>query len=416
MLERPIILHRDAGIGNINYQEPASGGGAPPGFINVAGAEDGLSVNPGQFIVLGQTIGQVGSPAKLLEPREIPLNGNQLNFLTKAGANLEIASGGVAQLFDPGSTGQQFVELITIQGKLPGPNHFGNFQIGWLEQNFVNPDGQIDAVMTTGYNTDGADGKLNPLEASFATVLESHFQQGGVGNGTFEYYLTSDTIGGTIARHMFLVVDKITGAATVEWTLNNFELADTASAGGAVYATLNDAGLSLVGKTNMTVDIKTQTPAADGGLRIQPQVGSNGTTSFVDTSGVATGFFNFLAAAVFSTSNFANGFANYWFQSSAAAGFGFIFINTVVDPNSPLFAIHNTGYVSVFKGLAVGTFNTAPVASALIDLESTTQGFLTSRMTTVQKLAIATPAEGLQVYDLTLHQMSYFNGTTWINF
>jgi hypothetical protein len=37
-------------------------------------------------------------------------------------------------------------------------------------------------------------------------------------------------------------------------------------------------------------------------------------------------------------------------------------------------------------------------------------------MTTVQKLAIASPDEGLQVYDLTLHQMSYFNGTTWVNF
>jgi hypothetical protein len=36
--------------------------------------------------------------------------------------------------------------------------------------------------------------------------------------------------------------------------------------------------------------------------------------------------------------------------------------------------------------------------------------------TTTQKLAIPSPVEGRQVYDITLHQMSYWNGTTWINF
>jgi hypothetical protein len=36
-------------------------------------------------------------------------------------------------------------------------------------------------------------------------------------------------------------------------------------------------------------------------------------------------------------------------------------------------------------------------------------------MTTTQKNAIASPATGLQVYDTTLNQMSYYNGTTWTN-
>lgn len=56
------------------------------------------------------------------------------------------------------------------------------------------------------------------------------------------------------------------------------------------------------------------------------------------------------------------------------------------------------------------------IPSALLSATSTAQGFLPPRMTTTQKLAIATPAEGLQVYDLTLHQMSYYNGSTWVNF
>ena len=59
---------------------------------------------------------------------------------------------------------------------------------------------------------------------------------------------------------------------------------------------------------------------------------------------------------------------------------------------------------------------TEPNASAIVSAFSTTQGVLFPNMTTVQKLAIATPASGLQVYDTTLNQMSYYNGTTWINF
>ncbi len=52
-------------------------------------------------------------------------------------------------------------------------------------------------------------------------------------------------------------------------------------------------------------------------------------------------------------------------------------------------------------------------ATAVLQADSTTQGFLPPRMTTTQKLAITTPTEGLTVYDLTLHKLSVFTGTIW---
>ena len=55
-------------------------------------------------------------------------------------------------------------------------------------------------------------------------------------------------------------------------------------------------------------------------------------------------------------------------------------------------------------------------ASAQFQVDSGTRGVLFPRMTTTQKNAISSPAEGLEVYDLTLHQKSYYNGTTWINY
>ncbi len=74
----------------------------------------------------------------------------------------------------------------------------------------------------------------------------------------------------------------------------------------------------------------------------------------------------------------------------------------------------NTTSTWLGGSLILGT--TTSNASAILQADSTTKGFLPPRMTTAQKNAIATPAAGLQVYDTTLNQMSYYNGTTWINF
>ena len=57
--------------------------------------------------------------------------------------------------------------------------------------------------------------------------------------------------------------------------------------------------------------------------------------------------------------------------------------------------------------------STAQVASAVLEVSSTTKGFLPPRMTTTQKNAIATPAAGLVVYDSTTNKLACYNGTTW---
>jgi hypothetical protein len=55
-----------------------------------------------------------------------------------------------------------------------------------------------------------------------------------------------------------------------------------------------------------------------------------------------------------------------------------------------------------------GTIN----ASAILQADSTTKGFLPPRMTTTQKNAIATPAAGLVVYDTTLNKLCVYT-TAW---
>jgi hypothetical protein len=61
--------------------------------------------------------------------------------------------------------------------------------------------------------------------------------------------------------------------------------------------------------------------------------------------------------------------------------------------------------------LGIGT--TSMDASAQLQADSTTRGFLPPRMTTTQKNAIATPAAGLVVYDNTTNKLCCYNGSTW---
>jgi hypothetical protein len=62
---------------------------------------------------------------------------------------------------------------------------------------------------------------------------------------------------------------------------------------------------------------------------------------------------------------------------------------------------------------SVGVGTTSPNASAILDITSTTKGFLPPRMTTTQKNAIASPAAGLVVYDSTTNKLQCYNGSTW---
>jgi hypothetical protein len=62
---------------------------------------------------------------------------------------------------------------------------------------------------------------------------------------------------------------------------------------------------------------------------------------------------------------------------------------------------------------------TTPAPEAILEIKNGNfnKGFVLPRMTTVQKLAISggTPSVPIMVYDTTINQVSYYNGTTWVN-
>lgn len=66
-----------------------------------------------------------------------------------------------------------------------------------------------------------------------------------------------------------------------------------------------------------------------------------------------------------------------------------------------------------YSNAQVGIGTTNPDDSAMLDIASTTKGFLPPRMTTVQRDAITTPASGLLIFNNTTNQLNYYNGTVW---
>jgi hypothetical protein len=66
---------------------------------------------------------------------------------------------------------------------------------------------------------------------------------------------------------------------------------------------------------------------------------------------------------------------------------------------------------TLFTSLGVGV--ATPEASSLLDVDSTTKGFLPPRMTEAQRDAIGSPSPGLVVYNTNTNALDMYNGSSW---
>jgi len=73
----------------------------------------------------------------------------------------------------------------------------------------------------------------------------------------------------------------------------------------------------------------------------------------------------------------------------------------------------NNYFQSQFTKNVFGAPYTSAESTALVTMESTTQGFLPPRMTTTERDAISSPASGLMVYNTTTNKAQCYNGTAW---
>lgn len=180
--------------------------------------------------------------------------------------------------------------------------------------------------------------------------------------------------------------------ATEQYAAGDFVLYRSSTGGGAA----NTQVYSIFGNGNVGINTTT-----DAGYKLDV----NGTVRVQ----------NELAVSAQTGNGGVNSIRSYNNDLSIATGWYFR-LRIVNDSNAILLGTSYDGaqtFLYSDRRMVLG--NTAINSSAILQADSTTRGFLAPRMTTTQKNAIASPATGLQVFDTTLNQMSYYNGTTWVN-
>jgi hypothetical protein len=374
-------------------------------------ADQGLGDSAHTF-QLGSSLGKTGNPARFYQDREIPLNGQKLklwdtlnnsvdsNYISFADTTSDFQHniipvpftvGGLTaarQLseFKPYNYGQIYPTAYRPSGQQAALD----FTSGLGPGSSAEPGGAPDNVWGFGYNIKNGTARKDTLDGAVNIAIETNFLNNlDIVQPNFEihcprvyawdggeirvssYYVGKKT---SYAIHETNVFDEQyknihTGRIWKENFLDNGgELPHTTWYGQGTPGATFDAVLSFIDLNGAEERI---TSIASGGIYL----GAPGTPQGI--------------------------FANQFNRDGTVR----LCASASTDPTS-------------WKNALIGTDSSgAPIdPTARLEVRSDRSGFLPPRLTTVQKLAIASPTEGLQVYDKTLHQMSYYNGTTWVNF
>jgi hypothetical protein len=285
------------GQGNITFSGLSTNAGSSGGGGGSATAHNGVSIDGGGFVQLGNVAGDPGQPGQLLSQQEIDLNGFGLQFdwpSSAVSSLFQITAGGIAILeFYKGLTGQDFLEIITIQGKNPGLNPYGNFWVT-LDESYIAPDGQRDAVLQWGYNQNGGGGVMLAGECEVHYAIESHFNEAGSYQN--EIHLESTSRGGDKNRIYSFDVNIFNGNTTGYFTTNSLNFFASGPL-GVPYFSIDNTGTTIANGPGANLQIINPTAGfanfivnlnADGSVNITGAGGTNPTYNFDKGLNVST--------------------------------------------------------------------------------------------------------------------------------
>lgn len=186
-------------------------------------------------------------------------------------------------------------------------------------------------------------------------------------------------------------------------------------------AYLAGAGLDLIGNTFSLKDSAVSTVKIVDGAVTQSKLDASsvGTIQIVDNSVTDSKIADVSWAKISATPNTVGGYG----ITDAVTDND---LQTELSNYLPLSGGALTGNLTVqTNGLSVGgsLLNTTtdgvviggatPNSSAVLDIRSVTKGLLIPRVTTAQRDAISTPAQGLQIYNTSENKPQYYDGSTW---
>lgn len=369
------------GQGSTNVEQRRLAIPGPP--FGVGAALNGLSVDALGRIVLGQDFNQAGDPAAFISNREENMAGFAFRMRTTNGNRfflLDIAADQYAWGDIDGNTSGM---RTFIDG---GTNRYF---ISNAAENFFN----VDAVNRTSVWSLNATA-INLDETNKQIGIQTDTINGGI-RGFFDDTATDPLL--NVARALGNGHLGVTNQAA-STTYNNLFAGGAGWTAQIVHAG-NNFGLVTVRASNDTGGANValyKTRSAQAGTKVAAVAGDG--VGNITWQGVST---NLTVSDCVSqrvnvvTVNAASIDAN-WILQTRAAGSGITERIRVDDAGS------------FHVGAAANNS-----ASAILQADSTTQGFLMPRMTTAQKNAIAAPATGLMVFDTTLAKLAVFTGAAW---
>lgn len=299
-------------------------------------------------------------------------------------------------------------------------------QIGWSNESnlLYQISQQISRLINvTGTNGGGGGSITGSGTANYITRWTSSSSL----NNSVIYQSSTGNIGiGTITPSEKLEVNgkAILGygyIGTVYGTINETSLSEKSRSGAGYYSFMSTSDgntfinaapslniyLRINNDTKLMVDssgnvlIGTTTPNGNK-LRVI------GTSEFISSSTTGT-------SVILGNVDFKWNFNTSILPQILSLGFGANnFLNIGYDAPDGLIKIYNGGNIQFSTNyFSVGGDANNAISCARVNFESTTQGFLKPRMTTGQINAILLPVNGLEVYNITLLQPCFYDGTGW---
>jgi hypothetical protein len=180
----------------------------------------------------------------------------------------------------------------------------------------------------------------------------------------------------------------------------------------SITATSETRGVYLFGDSHICTDFVTySTLIGDscGFTRVDHSTAIGIFTNLTDVTYVYT----FGEGNTIDTSSAITNFGTYNFISGSTNLGVFGNGNTITDSDKLYIGNNNNNLVVDGLTGAVGIGTVSPDASSILDLTSTSRGFLAPRMTTLERNAIAAPATALFIYNTGSNLFEYWDGTAW---
>ena len=330
----------------------------------------------------------------------------------------------ISQLTNAGAFGgtEQFPLVqggVTLKGT---PNQMSTFVSNQISANFVTNASLASTLASyvtnsslastlAGYVTTGTLANY-VTNASLASTLASYVTNASL-SSTLANYVTNASLSSTLAGYV------TTGSLSSQ--LANYVLATTLSSTLANYVSL--AGTQVISGTKTFSNANTKfytsagiSPSQTGGgapANYVSRLGNNVDTQVLDSginSSGAAWFQNYsnLDDTIFDVIALNPVGGDVVVNRITSAGYKF-------DVNGS-FRNANNAYLGTTLNAIVGIGTTTTDASAQLQLNSTTKGTLVQRMTTAQINAIATPANGLLLYNTTINHLCCYQSGSWVRF